>query len=641
MDDLSLIINDLPPGTELTKQNVENMHRLFPVPSDFEILWASVEAFGGHPSGIVITNRALIIKGTSDGVKAINEEQEKNKEEQKNNKVTVLYQIILWEHFDPNDFEVEDGPDEFYTIKYSSMKFPNFSSDCYAKDFFSYAKKHKEKRKKTLDAAIDAAASLNVMGLDNVVFAAAYGEDAGNVGHGIYAEEAGAILDRFNGERVEVVGRDNAKNGPDKIVDSNPVQCKYCKSANASVNNCFKKNGAGVKEFRYYDMSGNPMMVEVPKDQYDKAIELMKKNITEGKVPGVNNPDAAYTIIRKGKLTYAQARNLAKAGTIESITYDIATGAVSCSFAFGLSSLVSFAFTFIKTKDAKEAARDAALTGLQTFGLSLASQVLSTQIARTSLQNNLIPIADLIMKNLGSKTTQNLINAIRKLAGKKPIYGAAAQKSLAKALRANVITQGISFVVLSFPDTLKTIRKEMSGHQYAKNVTTLFASFVGAGAAGLGATVLVGMKIAQKIPNPVAKGIVFVVSLAGGQFAAKGVRKAFEVFREDDDVISRRMFDSILMSVCLDFMFGDEEIKRFLAELFKDKENKKAMKTVMERLYSSDEQYTMLRAVMDRAAIKIVKERPVLLQEQEPDCDSLSDALAEVIADSELEEASA
>jgi hypothetical protein len=457
---LSLVLKDLPQGTELTNQNVKNIYHLFPVPSDFKLLWASVEAFGGHPSGIAITNKALIIKGTSSGVKAVNAEQ-------KQSKVKVLYQIILWEHFNPHDFSVIIETDEYYTIKYASMKFPNFSSDCYAKEFFRLAVKYEEKRRAMFEAAIDAA-SMNVLGLDNVVFAAAYGEDTSNAGHGIYAEEAGAILDRFNGERVEVVGRDNAKNGPDKIVDNNPVQCKYCKTANSSVNNCFKKNAAGVKEFRYYDLSGRPMMVEVPKDQYDKAIELMKKSITEGQIPGVNDPNAAYEIIRKGRLTYAQARNLAKAGTIESITYDVVTGAVNCSFAFGLSSLVSFAFTFSKTKDAKEAVRDAAMTGLQTFGLSLASQVLSTQIARTGLQKSLIPVSELIMKNLGSKTTQNLINAIRRLAGKKPIYGASAQKSLAKALRTNVITQGIAFVVFAVPDIVNIARGKMSGHQYFK-----------------------------------------------------------------------------------------------------------------------------------------------------------------------------
>ena len=39
-------------------------------------------------------------------------------------------------------------------------------------------------------------------------------------------------------------------------------------------------------------------------------------------------------IVREGKLTYNQALNLAKAGTIESITFDAYTGAVNCLSVF-------------------------------------------------------------------------------------------------------------------------------------------------------------------------------------------------------------------------------------------------------------------------------------------------------------------
>ena len=39
-------------------------------------------------------------------------------------------------------------------------------------------------------------------------------------------------------------------------------------------------------------------------------------------------------IVREGKLAYNQALNLAKAGTIESITFDAYTGAVKCLSVF-------------------------------------------------------------------------------------------------------------------------------------------------------------------------------------------------------------------------------------------------------------------------------------------------------------------
>ena len=40
------------------------------------------------------------------------------------------------------------------------------------------------------------------------------------------------------------------------------------------------------------------MMLEVPSDQYDEAVELMKQKIGEGKVPGVSDPAEAENLVR-------------------------------------------------------------------------------------------------------------------------------------------------------------------------------------------------------------------------------------------------------------------------------------------------------------------------------------------------------
>lgn|GEM_PF-5802299 len=249
----------MPQGTELTECNVKNIHRLFPVPTDFKVLWSSVETFKGHPSGIIITDQALIIKGTSQDVKTTNEERDKKSE-----KLTALYHVILWEHFESDDFTGEIKKEGQYSIIYVSTRFPNFSKECLANVFINKITEHNRAKKVAYNVAIDVVA-LNIIGLDNVIFAAAYGTDTSDRGHGIFVEEASAILDKISREKVEVVGRDNAKKGPDKVVNGTPVQCKYCNTASSSVGNCFETNAAGAKEFRYYDMSESPMMVNVPK----------------------------------------------------------------------------------------------------------------------------------------------------------------------------------------------------------------------------------------------------------------------------------------------------------------------------------------------------------------------------------------
>ncbi len=79
-----------------------------------------------------------------------------------------------------------------------------------------------------------------------------------------------------------------------------------------------------------------PCNWEAPRDQYAGAVETMRNKIREGKVPGVTDPAEASRLIRRGHLTYTQARNITRFGTIESVTYDIAEGSVVSLAAGGI-----------------------------------------------------------------------------------------------------------------------------------------------------------------------------------------------------------------------------------------------------------------------------------------------------------------
>lgn len=74
------------------------------------------------------------------------------------------------------------------------------------------------------------------------------------------------------------------------------------------------------------------------------------------------------------------------------------------------------------------------------------------------------------METMGYKTTQAIVNAIRSMAGKSAISGAAASKQLAKILRSNVVTSAITFIVFSVPDTYNLFNKKISTAQYTKNM---------------------------------------------------------------------------------------------------------------------------------------------------------------------------
>ena len=59
------------------------------------------------------------------------------------------------------------------------------------------------------------------------------------IGHGFAAEDVNAQIDRWHGRKVKCVGRNNAPNGADRIVNGRQIQTKYCQSANNTVKSAF------------------------------------------------------------------------------------------------------------------------------------------------------------------------------------------------------------------------------------------------------------------------------------------------------------------------------------------------------------------------------------------------------------------
>lgn len=164
-------------------------------------------------------------------------------------------------------------------------------------------------------------------------------------GHGFAAEQANNLSDVLRGEKAVVIGDNNAKNGADRKIlnrdgTTTYIQDKYYSTASGSVNAAFD---SVTGDYRYLTSDGTAMWLEVPYDQYDDALRLMQKKISDGKVPGVTDPSEAVNFVRKGKYTYKQAQNLVKAGNIDSLKYDATNGVITAAGAFGIR--VSYIYT--------------------------------------------------------------------------------------------------------------------------------------------------------------------------------------------------------------------------------------------------------------------------------------------------------
>jgi uncharacterized protein YcfJ len=285
-------------------------------------------------------------------------------------------------------------------------------------------------------------------------------------GHGVMAEKASHLIDLAKGADVQHVGHTNALNGADRIVDGILIQTKYCSSGGKCVASCFDPGG-----FRYMS-NGMPMQIEVPKDFHADAVKAMEVRIARGQVAGVTDKAEASNLVRKGHLTYEQAVNLGKAGTIESVVYDAATGTVVAGCAFGLSSAARFAMGVWSGEDLAVAAAAAFETGLSVGGMALLTSVASAQLARTSFDRALVPISQAAVEAMGPELVKTLAAAF----GKEGLRGVAAERFVGRILRGNMVTTVATAGVMASVDAWRLATGRITAGQAGRSITVRTAS---------------------------------------------------------------------------------------------------------------------------------------------------------------------
>ena len=471
-----------------------------------------------------------------------------------------------------------------------------------------------------------------------------YGMDKFNTprGHGFAAEHANHLHDKiqnmdfFGQNKVKMVGEEIdpetgriVKNGADRIVNDVNIQTKYCRSGSACVAECFEDN-----KFRYFNVDGTPMQVEVPSDMYDSAIQAMENRISRGEVPGVTDPKEAKNIIRKGHYTYKQARNIAKAGNIDSIKFDATNGAIVATSAFGISVAISFATSIWSGEDAKVALKTATHTGLKVGGTTFITAVLSSQLSKAGLNSALVGSSEAIVQIMGPKASAMLVNAFRSGSN---IYGAAAMKSAAKMLRGNIITGGVTVVVLSSADVVNIFRGRISGKQLFKNITNTTstvaggtAGWVGGAAAGakIGAVVGsifpgAGTAIGGAIGGTVGG---LVGSVAGGAVSGKVSDAVLGAFIEDDADEMVRIIEKVFTQLAEDYLLNQKEAENIIENL-SDKLNGKPLKDMFE---SDDRRAFAKNLLIDEIEKETAKRQMIILPSEEKMQVSLREVLEEI-----------
>lgn len=183
-------------------------------------------------------------------------------------------------------------------------------------------------------------------------------------GHGFAAERANHMYDTLRGHKTEIIGDNNKPSGPDRMRDGIFIQSKYYQTGSECIKACFDKSG----DFRYVNDDGSLMQIEVPSDKYDDAVKAMESSIRDGQMrnKGVTDPAKAKDIVRRGNYTYEQAKNIAKAGNIDSLKFDAQNGMITGAYAGGISAGISFAVSIWNGEDFDVALENAGLSFLKS-----------------------------------------------------------------------------------------------------------------------------------------------------------------------------------------------------------------------------------------------------------------------------------
>ncbi|UZP68739.1 hypothetical protein N1030_07145 [Desulfovibrio mangrovi] len=370
----------------------------------------------------------------------------------------------------------------------------------------------------------------------------------GSRGHGYSAEYGNTAMDRLVGRQVVNAGQQldstgrQVKGGADRIVDGVATQAKYYKTANESIGAAFVH-----KQAVYLNPDGTMMPIEVARDQYQQALACMQKRIDSGQVPNAPAGTPAAKYVKKGWFTYNQACNIGKAGTLESLAVDMATGVVSSSMAGGISGAIVFATCVWQGKDVKEAAKTSIGVTLSTMGKGVLVYTLTMQLSRKQFANVFVKNFTKDGIRAGFK---GINNPIAKLSD--GMARSISESSLAKTsvgeffgLRAvtgrAVIAGGVVGVIVFGPDIVRALRGKISKKQLMKN-------------SAVGATSLVGTAIGQAlIPIPV------LGAMTGAFVSGVIAKKTLDAFVEDDAVQMFQVLKEEYLDVVMQSGLSQEE----------------------------------------------------------------------------------
>ena len=419
----------------------------------------------------------------------------------------------------------------------------------------------------------------------------------GESGKGYAAEMANNLSDIYRGKNAKVIGGDNVKNGADrKIINRDNsiilIQDKYYQTANQSVQAAFDSK---TNMYKYVDSFGKPMLLEVPSDQYDNAIAQMKSKIEKGYVAGITDPNDADKIIKKGYYTYDQAKNIAKAGTVDSLKYDAKSGAVTALSGMGITFVLDFALCMINGENWDDSLSKACMNSLKVgLGIELI-HVMSSQLARTNVSSIFKPAGDKVASLLGNSAKKALVDALGD--GSQVITKGA----VSKILQSHFVVSGMSIIIFSLPDIVELCLNRISQKQMLINLTTIIGGTAGA---------TLGMIAGSSIGAPL--GLV-IGGVAGGILGQYSANTLLSTFLKSDSEEMYEIITEQFTSVSGEYISNNDELDEVSIHLSEVLSTK-----VLKDMYESKDRNLFAREMIVGIFDEVQKQRqPIIIPTQE------------------------
>ena len=441
-------------------------------------------------------------------------------------------------------------------------------------------------------------------------------------GSGYVLEQAQNFHDILRGYKSRVVGGDNVVDGPDRIIinkkgDVILVQDKLRTDPAATVREMFKPDGS----LRYVDqVSGKPMVYEVPSDQYEYVLNNLKDRIANNKVPGLTDPSQAESIVRKSAYSTEQLKNIAKAGNVDSLVYDAQHGIIYAGSAMGISFVLDYVACKMNGISNEEALKESTIGALKSGSVVFATYVISSQLAKTAIGGLTDSAAQAIVNSLSDDIIRQLaytygIDIFAEGTAKAALKNELSNK-VTKAVSRQILTSAVLVVVLEVPDIIDIFRKRISPEQLLKNLTVTIAT-VGGGAGGgaLGGIVggTIGGAIGSIIPGAgtaagaaVGGKIGMVLGGIGGSMGANSLSKNAldNIYKGDADKMYAILTD-VYKEGCVNYLLDEKEASDVVNKLSQELNTDK-----LKDMFSSENREEYAKNLLEPLFLGVTKQRP-------------------------------